>query len=116
MSYFVTGGTGFLGRYLIGNLLKRKGTIHVLVRKDSLKKFDALAKKMGWDSKRVLPVTGDMTAPKCGLTAAQIRTLSAKKIQHFFHLAAIYDIMPVQKASARPTSTAPSTRWTWRRH
>ena len=26
MSYFVTGGTGFLGRYLIGNLLKRKGT------------------------------------------------------------------------------------------
>ena len=92
MSYFVTGGTGFLGRFLIGNLLKRKGTIHVLVRKDSLKKFDALAKKMGWDPKRVLPVTGDMTAPKCGLSAAQIRTLGAKKIQHFFHLAAIYDL------------------------
>ena len=92
MSYFVTGGTGFLGRFLIGNLLKRKGTIHVLVRKDSLKKFDALAKKMGWDTKRVLPVAGDMTAPKCGLSAAQIRTLSAKKIQHFFHLAAIYDL------------------------
>ena len=91
MSYFVTGGTGFLGRYLIGNLLKRKGTIHVLVRKDSLKKFDALAKKMGWDSKRVLPVTGDMTAPKCGLTAAQIRNLTGK-VQHFFHLAAIYDL------------------------
>ena len=46
MSYFVTGGTGFLGRFLIGNLLKRKGTVHVLVRKDSLKKFDALAKKI----------------------------------------------------------------------
>ena len=91
MSYFVTGGTGFLGRFLIGNLLKRKGTIHVLVRKDSLKKFDALAKKMGWDSKRVLPVTGDMTAPKCGLTAAQIRNLTGK-VQHFFHLAAIYDL------------------------
>ena len=91
MSYFVTGGTGFLGRYLIGNLIKRKGTIHVLVRKESLKKFDALAKKMGWDSKRVLPVTGDMTAPKCGLTAAQIRNLTGK-VQHFFHLAAIYDL------------------------
>ncbi len=92
MSYFVTGGTGFLGRFLIGNLLKRKGTIHVLVRKASTKKFAALSKKMGWDPKRVVAVTGDMTAPKCGLTAAQIRTLSAKKIQHFFHLAAIYDM------------------------
>ena len=62
MTYFVTGATGFIGRFLVSNLLKRKGTIHVLVRKDSLKKFDALAKKMGWDPKRVLPVTGDMTA------------------------------------------------------
>ncbi|MGV8943948.1 SDR family oxidoreductase [Thermomonas sp.] len=92
MSYFVTGGTGFLGRFLIGNLLKRKGTIHVLVRKASTKKFAALVKKMGWDPKRVVAITGDMTAPKCGLTPAQIRTLSAKKIQHFFHLAAIYDM------------------------
>jgi len=91
MSYFVTGGTGFLGRHLIGNLLKRKGTIHVLVRKESAKKFATVSKKMGWDPKRVIPVPGDMTAPKCGLTAAQIRALSGK-ITHFFHLAAIYDL------------------------
>ena len=91
MTYFVTGGTGFIGRFLIGNLLKRKGTIHVLVRKDSQKKFDAMAKKMGWDAKRVIAVHGDMTADKCGLTAAQVRSLSGK-IKHFFHLAAIYDL------------------------
>ena len=76
MSYFVTGATGFIGRYLIGNLLKRDGTIHVLVRKDSQKKFDALAKREGWDPKRVVAVAGDMTQPKCGLTAAQVRKLS----------------------------------------
>ncbi|WP_374610135.1 SDR family oxidoreductase [Thermomonas sp.] len=91
MSYFVTGGTGFIGRFLIGNLLKRKGSIHVLVRKASLKKFEAMAKKEGWDPKRVIAVAGDMTAASCGLTAAQIRAL-AGKIQHFFHLAAIYDL------------------------
>ncbi|MEF9978823.1 MAG: SDR family oxidoreductase [Thermomonas sp.] len=91
MSYFVTGGTGFIGRFLIGNLLKRKGTIHVLVRKASLKKFEAMAKKQAWDPKRVIAVAGDMTAANCGLTAAQVRALTGK-VQHFFHLAAIYDL------------------------
>ena len=54
MSYFVTGATGFVGRYLVSNLLKRKGTIHVLVRKDSQKKLDAIGAKMGWDMKRIV--------------------------------------------------------------
>ena len=90
MSYFVTGATGFLGRFLVGNLLKRKGTVYVLVRKDSQKKYDALAKKMAWDPKRVVPVHGDMTAANCGLTAAQLKTLTGK-VRHFFHLAAVYD-------------------------
>jgi NAD(P)-dependent dehydrogenase (short-subunit alcohol dehydrogenase family) len=91
MSYFVTGGTGFIGRFLIGNLLKRKGSIHVLVRKASLKKFEAMAKKQGWDPKRVIAVAGDMTSANCGLSAAQVRALTGK-VQHFFHLAAIYDL------------------------
>ncbi len=92
MSYFITGGTGFIGRHLIDLLLNRKGNIHVLVRKASMKKFTALAKKQGWDPKRVLAVAGDMTAPRCGLTAAQVRSLGGGKIKHFFHLAAIYDM------------------------
>lgn len=91
MSYFVTGGTGFIGRHLIGNLLKRKGVVHVLVRKESQKKFDVLAKREGWDPKRVVAVHGDMTRAKCGLTAAQVRKLSGT-VKHFFHLAAIYDL------------------------
>lgn len=97
MAYFVTGGTGFIGRFLIDNLLKRKGTIHVLVRKDSMKKFEALAKQRGWDRKRVLPVAGEMIAPKCGLSAAQLRSLSGK-VKHFFHLAAIYDMAATPEA------------------
>lgn len=92
MSYFVTGATGFIGRYLVGNLLARKGQVHVLVRKGSRKKLEAIGKKMGWDMKRIVPVEGDMTAATCGLSAAQLRSLKAKKIRHFFHLAAIYDL------------------------
>ncbi|WP_202842492.1 SDR family oxidoreductase [Luteimonas saliphila] len=91
MGYFVTGATGFIGRYLVGKLLRRKGTIHVLVREGSQKKFEAIAKQMGWDRKRVLPVAGDMTAANCGLSAAQVRALKGK-VKHFFHLAAIYDL------------------------
>ena len=91
MSYFVTGATGFIGRYLVSNLLKRKGTIHVLVRKGSEKKFEAVAEKMGWDRKRVIPVAGDLSQPKLGVSAAQQKAL-AGKIVHFFHLAAIYDL------------------------
>jgi NAD(P)-dependent dehydrogenase (short-subunit alcohol dehydrogenase family) len=91
MTYFVTGATGFIGRHLVGNLLKRKGTIHVLVRKGSQKKLDELIETMGWDAARIEPVTGDLGKPNLGLTAAQIKAL-AGKVKHFFHLAAIYDL------------------------
>ena len=101
MNYFVTGATGFIGRYLVGNLLKRKGTIHVLVRKDSQKKLEAAGRAMGWDMKRIVPVLGDMTVPNCGLSAAQVRALKGK-VKHFFHLAAIYDL----EASAQSQQAA----------
>src|SRR5688500_2712371 len=91
MSYFVTGATGFLGRHLVSNLLKRKGTIHVLVRKDSQKKLEAIGRKMGCDMKRVVPVVGDVTAAKCGVPAAQVRAL-AVKVEHSVHPAASSDL------------------------
>lgn len=45
MNYCVTGGTGFIGRFLIDRLLKRDGTVYGLVRKGSKKKFEALEAK-----------------------------------------------------------------------
>ena len=43
MNYFITGGTGFIGHNLIGELLKKKkkAIIYVLVRKSSKKKFES---------------------------------------------------------------------------
>ena len=43
MGYFVTGATGFVGRFLVDRLLRRKGLVHVLVRKGSEKKLEAIA-------------------------------------------------------------------------
>ncbi len=107
MAYFVTGATGFIGRFLVGNLLKRKGTVYVLVRKGSLGKLQDIGTRMGWDMKRVVPVTGDLGKAKLGVSAAQLKMLKGK-IRHFFHLAAVYDM--TADAESQKTANIDGTR------
>jgi NAD(P)-dependent dehydrogenase (short-subunit alcohol dehydrogenase family) len=85
MSYFVTGATGFIGRHLVERLLEREGDIYVLVREGSADKLER------WrGDERVKPMFGDITAPQLGLDEAAREQLQG--VDHFFHLAAIYDI------------------------
>jgi NAD(P)-dependent dehydrogenase (short-subunit alcohol dehydrogenase family) len=91
MSYFVTGGTGFIGRFLIDRLLEREGTIHVLVRRGSVKKLDAMRARWGSREGRVVAVVGDLEKPKLGVSAADLAKLKGK-VDHVFHLAAVYDL------------------------
>lgn len=91
MDYFVTGATGFIGGHLIERLLARKGKIYVLVRSGSEKKIDALRERLGDHSKRIVPVKGDLTKSKLGVSPSRIGKLKGT-IRHFFHLGAIYDI------------------------
>jgi NAD(P)-dependent dehydrogenase (short-subunit alcohol dehydrogenase family) len=91
MAYFVTGGTGFIGHNLINLLLKRRGKIYVLVRKDSMEKLEQLKARWGKSSKRIIAVPGDLTKPFLGVSPARRKELKGN-IQNFFHLAAIYDL------------------------
>ena len=66
MAYFVTGATGFIGRYLVENLLRRGRPVYVLVRKGSEKKLSAMRKRWGADDKQVIGIEGDLAKPGLG--------------------------------------------------
>ncbi len=92
MTYFVTGATGFIGRHLVERLLERDGDIHVLVREGSQDKLERLMARWSafGDTSRIKPVVGDLAEPGLGVSDAGREALAG--VDHFLHLAAIYDM------------------------
>jgi len=91
MSYFVTGGSGFIGRRLIRKLLRREGKVYVLMLERELENIDALREFWGEGGERVIPVVGNLAEPLLGIDE-NVREKLKGDIDHFFHLAAIYDM------------------------
>ncbi|MBU7571763.1 MAG: SDR family oxidoreductase [Hydrogenophaga sp.] len=92
MHYFVTGATGFIGKRLVAKLLQRKGAVvHFLIRQESEGKVAGLREYWGVGASRAVPVFGDLTARKLGVSADDVKALKGQ-IDHFFHLAAVYDL------------------------
>ena len=92
MQYFVTGATGFIGKRLVKKLLARKGSVvYFLIREESKAKVPSLLEYWGATKSRAIPVYGDLRAAKLGVSKDDAKALS-KNIDHFFHLAAIYDL------------------------
>src|SRR3954447_2788902 len=87
-TYFVTGATGFIGRHLLGELLKREdATVYALVREESRDRLQA--------GDRIKPVIGDLSKDRLGIEGFD------EKVDHFFHLAAIYDMAADEEAMMR---------------
>ena len=89
-SYLVTGGTGFIGRNLVERLLASGGDVHLIVRESSHERVEAITQKWtGGDRLKV--VSGDLLQPALGVDPAWVDEHRGK-IDHLFHLAAIYDM------------------------
>ena len=91
MNYFVTGATGFIGRNLVERLLQREGTVYALVRAGSRGRLEELRTAWGADGARVVPISGDLSQPSLGVSEEDLLVLRGS-VDHFFHLAAIYDM------------------------
>lgn len=92
MIYFVTGASGFIGKRLVRTLLSRNhATVYFLMRDTSPARVEALRKYWHASGKRAIPLKGDISKPGLGLSKDDQKTLK-NKVDHFFHLAAIYDL------------------------
>ncbi|OBF42299.1 short chain dehydrogenase [Mycobacterium sp. ACS1612] len=89
MRYVVTGGTGFIGRRVVSEILARSqaAEVWVLVRRSSLGTFERLATEWGDQAHAVV---GDLTADGLALTEDAVAELGT--IDHVVHCAAIYDM------------------------
>ncbi|NRB38604.1 MAG: SDR family oxidoreductase [Pseudomonadales bacterium] len=95
MATFITGGTGFLGRYLIAALLQQQQSLFLLVRcnskTDGLRRIKASLKNLG-DFNRLIDdlveiIPGDVQKPFLGLCAAD-QQLVTTTCQRYLHCAA----------------------------
>ncbi|GGG13731.1 short chain dehydrogenase [Rhodococcoides trifolii] len=87
---FVTGGTGFLGRGVLAQLLERApdAHVHVLVRAASASRVPS--------DPRITAVIGDLTAPGLGLSPGDL----PDRLDHVIHLGAVYDLRAGEEQAA----------------
>ncbi|NDJ18573.1 non-ribosomal peptide synthetase [Myxacorys almedinensis] len=97
----LTGATGFLGAFLLHQLLQQtSATIYCLVRASTIEQArERLQRNLEayalWNQNfahRILPVLGDLAQPKLGLTSDQFQTL-ADRIDVIYHNGALVNFV-----------------------
>eukprot|EP00123_Amoebidium_parasiticum_P016382 comp23407_c0_seq1/m.38866 comp23407_c0_seq1/g.38866 ORF comp23407_c0_seq1/g.38866 comp23407_c0_seq1/m.38866 type:complete len:824 (-) comp23407_c0_seq1:551-3022(-) len=97
--YLFTGASGFIGKFLMGNLLKRDAPVYSLMRPQSAEKFRSMAhQRYGDAASKLVLMDGDISKPNFGLSTADFEVLKSK-VDHVFHLAAIYDMTAPEEAN-----------------
>jgi thioester reductase-like protein len=92
MIYFVTGASGFVGKRLVRHLLARPAAqVYYLRAGTAPASPTSLAAFWGDAAARAVAVPGNMMRPGLGLAPADASTLHGR-IDHVFHLAALYDL------------------------
>jgi amino acid adenylation domain-containing protein/thioester reductase-like protein len=106
---FLTGATGFLGAFLLDELLKEtSANIYCLVRasnfEEGRQKIQAnLERYLLWNpelASRIIPVIGDLSQPLLGLTEEKFHTL-ASKLDLIYHAGAFVNLI-YSYASLKP--------------
>jgi len=97
MRYIVTGGTGFVGRRVVSRLLdtRPQAQVWVLVRRESLGRFERLAAQWG---ERAKPLVS--TLPQLRVTDEAVTELGG--VDHVVHCAAIYELTAGDAAGDGP--------------
>jgi thioester reductase-like protein len=107
----LTGSTGFVGRFLLAQLLRdTTATVYCLVRaqsesqaasrlEETLSKWDLVRAK---DKHRIVPIHGDLGRPRLGIDEATYQTLS-RKVSQIFHCATSMNHLETY-AMARPVN------------
>jgi short-subunit dehydrogenase/acyl-CoA-binding protein len=100
--YLITGATGFIGKHLIRELLKKYPTsLYLCVTRES--SFPKIATFFPQDP-NVVPVAGDIASPALGMNKDLLKGIQARgagAVNHFFHLAAVYDMKATKEANEK---------------
>ena len=99
MAYVITGATGFIGRHLLEALAARGQTLYCVVRESSVGRLEEIASDLSALDSRIVPIIGDLLDANLGIERDQIDAMRGE-VEHFFHLAALYDLSADSEALA----------------
>lgn len=99
----LTGATGFIGQHLIKRLLElQPEAMYLCVTREQ--SFGKLLSAFPLDS-NVIPIAGDVGQPNLGVAKELVQGMQLRGVNHFFHLAAVYDMKASKEENERSNVT-----------